>query len=123
MPSFEQPSPGFFVIRYQSGDDLAPNAQRALLTALEEASREHELRLLFLVGGSILSVDRSVPSWWLGVTARSELRIRKMAIASPSLAVRAAALGFGITNRIRQVKIDVEAFKDEGEARVWILAH
>lgn len=59
--------------------------------------------------------------FWLDATRTHTPRLCAMAIVSDSLAVRTAASGFSVTNRVRGVHVQVKAFPkaDLEHARHW----
>jgi hypothetical protein len=74
---------------------------------------------MFVLDPAIRSVDFSVPTYWLGVTSRPELKLRAMAIVSRSAAVIAAATLFSVSNIVRRIELEVRTFPDEGAASQW----
>lgn len=117
--TFEQESPGLFIVRYAAPGDLLPAEQAPLIRAVEQAEVA-TTALVFEVGPEIRSVDMAVPNYWLEVTSRRELKLAAFAIVSASAAVRVAASGFGLANKIRGVPLLVKAFTDSAEALDWV---
>ena len=112
-------APGLLLIRYEEAEELAPARQQRVLGAIREAARLEAVGLIFVVGPRVTSVEAAVPKFWLQMTEDTSLRLRAMAIVSGALGVRLAAKGFGVTNLLRSVKIDVQAFTDVAAARAW----
>lgn len=119
---FSQPEPGLFHVRYAEPADLLPERQAELVAAIEGASRASRVGIVFEVSPAIRSVDMSVPGFWLQLTSRSDLGLRAMGIVTRSAAVRVAASGFGLANRLRQLPIQVETFAELDAAMAWARA-
>ncbi len=119
---YERTGPGNFEVRYATVEDMDPKVQAALLQNLEHDLATAPASVLFVV--ETMSVPRAVPEFWLTVTKRHAPRLCAMAIVSDHLAVRTAASGFSVANRIRNVKLEVKSFhKNELEAaRSWCRA-
>lgn len=117
--AYERVGGRHFEVSYQTVDDMDPELQASLLTAIERELKSGPVSILFRV--NTLDVPREVPEFWLGVTKRLAPGLCAMAIVSDSLAVRAAASGFSVTNRVRRVKVSVKAFKPEdvSGAQAW----
>ena len=117
--SFARVGRGLFEVSYGSVQDMQPELQRGLLRAIEDELASGPVALLFAV--NTLDVPRSVPEFWFTVTRRLAPGLCAMAIVSDSLAVRAAASAFSVTNRVRKVKLEVKAYTvaQAGEARAW----
>lgn len=73
---------------------------------------------MFHVDAAVRSVPVHVPTFWLGVTSR--LRVAAIAIVTESMVVRAAARGFGVANRLRNLATAVEVFTTVAEATAWV---
>jgi hypothetical protein len=112
--------PGLFVVRYRKPEDLTPARQDPLIAAMEAVPSHKPVGVVFDVGGEVRSVEMDVPNFWLTVTGRRELRLRAMAIASPSVGVRIAAKAFGLTTSVRKLPIAVQSFTDVFEAIRWV---
>jgi hypothetical protein len=105
-------------VHYERPDDLAPAAQVRLLNAVRDAARHAPVAPLFVVGPAIRIVSPDVPGFWLQQV--EPLRIRALAVASQSFAVRIAANSFGVANRAIGRTLAVRAFPDERSAREWV---
>ncbi len=116
MP-FTENTPGLLVVTYQEGADLAVDRQADLIARLEQ--QHGGAVLLFHVGPDVRSIPLDVPTFWLGITGRPELRIRGVVIVTQSMAVRVAARGFALANTARGVDMRVETFKQLSEALEW----
>ncbi|MFZ5444766.1 MAG: hypothetical protein ACOZQL_32535 [Myxococcota bacterium] len=116
MP-FEERSPGLLLITYAAGEELAAARQSALVARLEEA--RGPVALVFDVQPTVREVPIDVPTFWLGVTARPELQIRAMAIASRVTLVRVAARGFALANVARGLDLAVDTFSELEPALAW----
>lgn len=119
--AFEEVSPGVLVVRYERGDQLAPESQAALLRRLEEC--RGPVALAFEVQSGVSSVPVDVPTFWLGVTGRAELQIRAMAIVTRAVLVRVAARGFSLASIARGVALEVRTFEELAPARAWCAEH
>lgn len=110
---------GHVEVEYLSAEDMDPAAQPQLLDAIVRELERSPVSVLFVV--NTLDVPRSVPEFWFGVTRQYAPRLCAMAIVSESLAVRASASGFSVTNRVRRVKTAVRSFlpADLELARAW----
>lgn len=113
--------PGVIEVIYESADEMLPQRQSALRAVLDEQLQGGPVVLVFCVR-KVVAVDPSVPAYWLEVTKLLAPRLCGLAIASPSMAVRAAARGFSVGNVLRQVESDVQAFAHEDEALDWAKA-
>jgi hypothetical protein len=100
---------------------MRPQRQAALRAVLDEQLKAGPVVLAFCVW-KVVVVDPSVPAYWLQVTRRLAPRLCGLAIASPSMGVRAAARGFSVATVLRQVELDVRAFAREDEALDWAKA-
>lgn len=120
LPLFSEPQAGLFLVAYEDPKNMAPELQGPLVEAMEKAAARGPVGVCFRVGDSIPSVKLDVPAFWLGITARSELKLRAMAIASRSMGVQLAAKGFALSNRIRGIPVEVQAFADAAEAQEWV---
>ncbi len=118
-PLFTSEAPGLFVVRYWQSEDLAPARQQPLIAAIQAVPAPKPIGLVFDVSKDVRSVEMEVPNFWMTVTGRTELRLRAMAIASPSVGVRIAAKAFGLTNAVRKLPIAVQSFVDVAEAIKW----
>lgn len=117
--TFHRAGRGHFEASYTTDEDLLPSAQEALGKALEEELATRRLSVLFVVEHA--AIPRSVPEFWLKVTAQLAPRFCAMAIVSSHLSVRSAATAFSVTNRLRSVKLAVKAFTpaELETARKW----
>ena len=116
MP-FVENTLGLLVVTYREGADLAVDRQVDVVARLEQ--QRGDTVLLFDVGPHVRSVSIDVPTFWLGVTGRRELRIKSVVIVTQSMAVRVAARGFALANTARGVDMRVETFKQLSEALEW----
>lgn len=110
--------PGVVEVVYATAESMKPERQLALRALLEEQLAEGPVALVFCVR-EVVTVDASVPAYWAGVTRRLAPRLCAVAIASRSMAVRAAARAFSVGNTLQRVELDVQAFSDEAEALAW----
>ncbi|HEY3448535.1 MAG TPA: hypothetical protein VGK67_19420 [Myxococcales bacterium] len=117
---FSEPEPGLFLVAYEDPRNMAPDLQGPLIAAMEKAAARGPIGVCFRVSDSIPVVKLEVPSFWLGITGRSDLQLRAMAIASRSVGVQLAAKGFALSNRIRKIPIEVQTFADMEEAHRWV---
>ena len=117
--TFIEHVPGVFVVRYVTAADLAPDRQGPLIDKVRRRGADAPVALVFVLSPSVWRVDAKIPLYWLDVTADRALQLRAMAIVSPSVAVRAAALGFAVTNTLRRMPVTVKTFTDEATAIVW----
>lgn len=117
---FEERAGGLLTVEYGEADHLKVEYQQPVLARLEE--QRGPVVLIFLVGAAVRSVPMEVPTFWLGVTARRELKIAGMAIVTQSAAVRVAARGFALANVARGLATSVETFGGAAEAEAWGLA-
>lgn len=102
-------------------DDLLPAHQQPLITELERVlGQRNQAGLIFEVNAAVRSVDLSVPTFWLGVTAR--LPLTAIAIVTSATLVRVAARGFGVANKVRGLGTRVEVFTSVDEATAWVAA-
>jgi hypothetical protein len=121
MPvSFKTLFQGGFLVHYTKDEDLAPAQQTDLLAAVRQVGRFQPTGIVFLLSQGVWKVDPAIPKYWLEVTADSQLKMAAMAIVSPSLAVRSAALAFGVANTLRRHPMAVQAFTDEQKAVRWL---
>lgn len=118
----ESLSPGLFLVRYRTGEELAPARQGQVMAAIREAAKLEAVGVIFDVGPAVTSVDPQVPTFWLQVSEDATLKLRVMAVVSEGLGVRLAAKGFGVANLLRSVRIEVQAFRDLAQARAWAQA-
>jgi len=116
---FSEPEPGLFVVHYEDDAAMSPSLQDPLVAALEVAGKRGPVGICFRVKDAIPHVKLEVPTFWLGVTGRSELHLHAMAIVSLSIGVRLAAKGFAFSNKIRRIPIAVECFSDLEQAKKW----
>jgi hypothetical protein len=117
---FREVDPGLFRVHYRTGADLNPELQQPLVAAVEAASKNGPTAITFVLEAAIRSVELSVPTFWLGVTSRAELRLCAMAIVTTSAAVRTAAKGFDIANKVRRIPLEVATFEAEPNALRWV---
>ena len=115
--NFEELQAGLLCVRYAEVDDLKVDQQRHLLARLEE--RRGPVVIIFEVGEAVRSVPMEVPTFWLGVTGRLELRLAGMAIVTRSAGVRVAARGFALANVARRVPTAVQTFDKLEDASAW----
>jgi hypothetical protein len=120
VTAFREVDPGLFRVHYATGAELSPEQQQPLIAAIEAASKNGPTAITFVVDAGIRSVEIAVPTFWLGVTARTELQLCAMAIVTRSIAVRTAAKGFDIANKVRRVPIEVSTFEEEVDALRWV---
>lgn len=116
--SFERLEGGLFIVRYGAPADLVPSAQAELIALVEAAAKVGPVGLLFDVGPEVVSVDLSVPAFWLDVTGR--IRITAMCIVTQSAAVRIAARGFKLAQQVRKHPIAVESAEHFDEGLRWL---
>jgi hypothetical protein len=121
MSSFENKA-GIFTVRYGSPEDLSPQRQQALESALREASLLRPVGVVFVVGQSVKMVDPSVPSYWLGVTGDPLIKIAAMAIVTSNAGVSIATRGFAVANTLKDRPLKVKPFPDEAAAQAWVAA-
>ena len=122
MPgNFTHDGSGLFAVRYEVNDDLLPERQEPLVSALRESVLQRKTGIVVVLSPDIAGVDSSVPAFWLKVTAT--LTLAGMAIVTPSAGVRVAASGFRLANVVRGVKLPVETFDDEAAGRAWLEGH
>lgn len=114
---FEEIHPGVLLVTYADAAALAVEAQKPLLARLEE--KRGPVSIVFHVHDSVRSVPMAVPTFWLAVTAREELQLRAFAIVTSHAAVRVAASGFGIANKVRGVQLPVSTFSSVAPAVEW----
>jgi hypothetical protein len=119
-PLYTTEAPGLFVVRYWQPEDLTPARQTPLIAAVEAVPAPKPIGIVFDVSKDVRSVEMEVPNFWLTITGRRDLRLRAMAIASPSVGVRIAAKAFGLTNSVRKLPIAVQSFSDVAEAIKWV---
>ncbi len=117
---FVQREPGLFVVTYRVPAELAPDHQKPLIDEVVRAGANGPTGIVFSVGIDIREVDTRVPTFWLGVTSRRDTGLAAMAIVTSSVAVRVAATGFGLANRVRGVPIQVKTFGDVAQAATWV---
>jgi hypothetical protein len=121
MSSFENKA-GVFTVRYGAADDLSPDRQKVLETALREASLQRPVGIVFIVGSSVKVVDPAVPAYWLGVTGDPLIRIAAMAIVTTNAGVSIATRGFSVANTLKDRPLRVKPFADEAAAQAWVAA-
>jgi len=120
--SFSERAPGFFIVRYDTPEEMAPEQQKTLEEALKRRlSQKLKVGIVFLVGPAVTSVRIEVPAFWLRVTRA--LPLSAMAIVSRAMTVKVAALGFGLANKARGVLLAVEPFEEEAPAVAWVKKH
>jgi hypothetical protein len=117
--SFERKSQGCFEVKYATVQDMEPATQRELHEAVRKDTKLGRVCIVFKV--DTLDVPKSVPEFWLQVTRELSPQLCALAIVSDSLAVRVIASGFGISNRVRKVKVAVKPFTRAqlDEAKQW----
>jgi len=121
MSSFENKG-GVFTVRYGVPEDLSPDRQKALESALREASLQRPVGIVFVVGPTVMMVDPSVPAYWLGVTGDRLIRVAAMAIVTSNPAVSIATRGFSVANTLRDRPLRVKPFPEEAAAQAWVAA-
>ena len=121
MSSFESKA-GVFTVRYGAADDLSPERQKTLETALREASLRGPIGVVFIVGPSVKVVDPAVPAYWLGVTGDPLIRIAAMAIVTSNAGVSIATRGFAVANTLKDRPLQVKPFPEEAPAQAWVAA-
>lgn len=121
MNTFENKG-GIFTVRYGAPEDLSPEHQKALESALREASLQAPVGVVFVVGPSVKFVDPSVPAYWLGVTGDALIRIAAMAIVTGNAGVSIATRGFAVANTLRDRPLRVKPFPEEAAAQAWVAA-
>jgi len=119
MRPFIQHAPGLFLVRYDASEDLQPAKQADLVKALEAVPVPLPVAIVFALGPGVRGVDMDVPTFWLSVTGRRELRLRAMGIVTDSIAVKVAVQGFALANGIRGQEIAVKSFHDAELALEW----
>jgi len=119
MSSFETKA-GVFTVRYGAADDLSPERQKALETALRAASLQHPVGVVFVVDPSVRMVDPAVPAYWLGVTGDPMIRIAAMAIVTTNAGVSIATRGFAVANTLKDRPLRVKPFPEEAAAQAWV---
>lgn len=110
--------PGLVEVVYESLEDMKPEKQLGVRAVVDQQLEAGPVALVFCVR-KVLAVDLSVPAYWAEVAKRLSPRLCAFAIASRSMAVRAAARAFSVGNTLGRVEVDVEAFTDEGAALEW----
>lgn len=121
MSSFENKA-GVFTVRYSAPEDLSPDRQKLLETALREASLHRPVGVVFIVGQSVKMVDPAVPAYWLGLTADPLIKIAAMAIVTSNAAVSIATRGFSVANTLRDRPLRAKPFPEEPAAQAWVAA-
>jgi hypothetical protein len=120
--SFSEAEPGFFIVRYDTPEEMAPDQQQPLEDALRRrVAQKLKVGIIFLVGPAVKSVRVEVPAFWLRVTRA--LPLTAMAIVTRAMTVKVATLGFDMANKARGVTIAVQPFEEEAEARAWMKGH
>jgi hypothetical protein len=109
---------GLIHVVYEAEADMLPDRQVALMKDLDKELAGGLAVLVFNVKKAA-GVDKAVPAFWLDVTKRLAPKLCAMAIASPSMVVRTAASGFSVANKLRQVRMAVQAFDDDAKALKW----
>jgi hypothetical protein len=113
-------TPGMFRVHYRVSADLSPALQSPLIAAVEVASRNGPTAILFVLEPGIRTVELSVPSYWLEVTARRELNLIAFAIVTQSAGVKVAAKGFAMANLVRRIPLEVRTFEVEAAGLAWL---
>lgn len=119
MSAFENRS-GVFTVRYRSPEDLSPENQKGLETALRAASLERSVGIVFVVDPAVKVVDPAVPAYWLGITGDPLVKIAAMAIVTPNPGVSIATRGFSVQNTLKDRVVQVKPFPDEPSAQAWV---
>lgn len=119
--SFAQPEPGLFVVQYKVPEDLNPGLQELLVAAIVAAhnSDGKPTSVVFNIDTAIRGIDMGVPTYWLGVTGRTDTGLLAMAIVTTSAAVRVAAGGFALANTVRGLALEVRTFPTQSVAVDW----
>jgi hypothetical protein len=113
--------PGVLLVIYESAEDMRPDRQQPLFREIEEQLASGPVAIVFFVR-RVSVVDPSVPAAWAEVVKQRAPRLCAMAVASTSMAVRAAARAFSVGTTLRRIEIDVQAFQSEDEALAWARA-
>ena len=121
MSQFENKG-GVFTVRYGAPEDLSPDRQKALESALREASLQRPVGIVFVVGPTVKMVDPSVPAYWLGVTGDKLIKVAAMAIVTTNPAVSIATRGFSVANTLKDRPLRVKPFPEEAAAQAWVAA-
>ena len=121
MSTFENKG-GIFTVRYGAPEDLSPDRQKALESALREASLQRPVGIVFVVGPTVKMVDPSVPAYWLGVTGDRLIKVAAMAIVTSNPAVSIATRGFSVANTLKDRPLRVKPFPEEAAAQAWVAA-
>jgi hypothetical protein len=121
MSTFENKG-GVFTVRYGAPEDLSPDRQKALESALREASLQRPVGIIFVVGSTVKMVDPSVPAYWLGVTGDKLIKVAAMAIVTSNPAVSIATRGFSVANTLKDRPLRVKPFPEEAAAQAWVAA-
>lgn len=111
---------GIFTVTYATADDLSPERQKNLETALRAASLDRPVGIVFVVDPSVKVVDPSVPAYWLGVTGDPLIKIAAMAIVTANPGVSIATRGFSVANTLKDRPVQVKPFPDEASAHAWV---
>ncbi len=121
MSSYENKA-GIFTVRYGAPEDMSPERQKALETALRETSLRQPIGIVFVVAPNVLMVDPSVPAYWLGVTGDPLIKMAAMAIVTTNAGVSIATRGFSVANTLKDRQVKVRPFQDEATALAWVTA-
>ena len=119
MLAVQEGAPGVFRVHYRTSSDLDAALQADLVRAVERSAAGGHTAIIFVLEPGIRTVDIAVPTYWLGVTARPELKLAAMAIVTRSMGVRTAAKGFALANTVRRLALEVRTFEEEGAALDW----
>ncbi len=119
-PTFETPTPGILLVRYEWPHHLAPEAQGELLEAMRAASAAGPVGLVFSIGSLIREIAPSVRVFWRRVVTDPSLRITAMAVVTDSWAIGVEAEGFSVTNEMDGASVRVATFEDLRDGMAWV---
>ena len=119
MVNVTEASSRVFRVHYRMSSDLQADHQAGLVDAVRSAAARGPTAIVFVLEPGIRTVDVSIPTYWLGVTGREELKLRAMGVVSTSIGVVTAAKGFAIANVIRRIELEVRTFPIEAPALEW----
>ena len=115
--TFQKVSPGVFIVRYDSEDDLLPDRQKALLDSVRGEGIPSAI--VFVLAPQIWKVDLSVPQFWAQVVRDTTLPLRAIAVVSESVAVRAATHTFRVATLLTNRNLAVSSQHEEASAVRW----
>ncbi len=121
MSSFLESEPGLFHVRYATAADMTPALQTELVDAVVRRAAEVAVALVFELGSTVRWVEVGVPTFWLEVTGRPQLRerLRALAVVTDFSAVRVAVKGFNLANTLRGAGFEAASFRSVDEALAW----